>query len=299
MNSSRTTRKSTALNERAAKRPRLSEDNTEDLADPSSETPSTETVGSPSPRDESHPENEPTSASMTSPAIINTIDNVPSDIRKPSWMTEDTLARIADFIKFAEPSTNRFAISKVPVLSTWGRAPDLARYLCANDKPLTVWLVGTVESKWFQNMSGEPQESVNIGIQCLRQADHDAAVNVLCRSQPAKTLQLSRIYARRRMTEWVAGELKPQVKPFEHIYDATNGFGRKSTLPTKYPVDIAIGDIVLVEAAITRYKTGDVKYRWEAWNVSFELQSVCILAHRPKHDGDGAVFVPEESDVRL
>ncbi|KAI9060908.1 hypothetical protein FKP32DRAFT_1605164 [Trametes sanguinea] len=289
MSTSRATRLSTVVSDRPQKRLKPSEDKSATSSTESSTVESSSMTSQPGP---GTPPPEPTEHSAP-------ISDPVAQIRKPSWMAEDVLQRLHDFLTFSEHSTNRFAVSKVPALATWGDSPNTARYLCFAKKPVTVWLVGTVESKWFQTHNGDPQDTVNIGIRPLREVDHNAAIGLLSRSHPRKVPTITTFYARRRMTEWTAGALKPSVRMFERIYDATNGFGRKSTLPQMYPADIANGDIVLVEAALIRYKTGNVKTRWESWNVSFELQSVCILAQGPRDEQETPAFFGDESDATL
>ena len=65
--------------------------------------------------------------------------------------------------------------------------------------------------------------------------------------------------------------------------------------------ELNLGDIVLVEAALYRWKTSTVKYTWTEWNVGFELQSISLLAAAPRafQLDDSSTFVPRESNVRL
>lgn len=88
---------------------------------------------------------------------------------------------------------------------------------------------------------------------------------------------------------------------FDQFYDATDGFKRKSAMRRLYANQVQLGDVVLVEAALTRYKTGQNRMRWEEWGTTFELQSVCVLAKNPEKVDSPESFVAEaaESDVKL
>ncbi|KAI9065802.1 hypothetical protein FKP32DRAFT_1602074 [Trametes sanguinea] len=235
--------------------------------------------------------------SIATATPVKTTNN--ATLKVPDWVSEDTISRLNDFLRFAEPETNRFAVAHVPSSTKWGNK-EFAKYLCLDDKPVTVWLVGSLVSKWFQNRMGEPQDTVNVAIEPLREIDLSAAITLLSNSQPRKVPTLTRLYAKRFMTEWSAGDAKPKVVLFDKIYDATKGFGRKASLPPLYPSELGIGDIVLVEVAVTRYKTGTIKYRWEQWNVSFELLCISVIAHSPSAPTTTKVtFEPNDSDVRL
>ncbi|KAI0351686.1 hypothetical protein OH77DRAFT_1429522 [Trametes cingulata] len=226
-----------------------------------------------------------------------------TDLNAEEWMSLDLIDRLKDFVTFSEKETNRYAVSTVPSSARWGvvgGAKDLDRYLCVGEKPVLIWLVGTVASKWFANRMGRPQEKVNIGIVPLRQKDYASATSLLAKSKPSKAYESPNIYASRFMTEWSDTDESTKVATFDKIYDATNGFGRKSDLPMKRAHQIGVGDVVLVEAALTRYKTGLNKWRWEEWKAQFELHSVCILAEKPcQAPRTESFFSGDEADTTL
>ncbi|KAI0357038.1 hypothetical protein OH77DRAFT_1436142 [Trametes cingulata] len=243
------------------------------------------------------------SASVADVAEEPQIPRKVSDITAEEWMSLDLLDRLKDFVTFSEKETNRYAVSTVPSSARWGvvgGSKELDRYLCIGEKPVLIWLVGTVASKWFANRMGRPQEKVNIGIVPLRPKDYNSAVALLSKSKPSKAYESPNIYASRFMTEWSDSDETTKVATFDKIYDATNGFGRKSDLPMKRAHQIGVGDVVLVEAALTRYKTGLNKWRWEEWKAQFELHSVCILAEKPcQVQSTESFFSGDEADTVL
>lgn len=61
-------------------------------------------------------------------------------------------------------------------------------------------------------------------------------------------------------------------------------------MPKLSAADLAENDIVVVEAAFTRWKkaTDKKKKTWPSWDVSFELQSIALL-HSPPPELEPAV----------
>ncbi|KAL1940342.1 hypothetical protein VTO73DRAFT_8914 [Trametes versicolor] len=223
--------------------------------------------------------------------------------RTPEWITPELLQRLDGFLGFAELDTSRFAVGAVPTAAAWGK-PEvdkaLARYFCLYGKPLTMWILGIVETKWFHDVHGNPQDKVNIGIKTLRASDHAAAMNLRAKSVPVKKPPGERVYARRFMVQWGEDDEKPHIENFNQFFDARDGFERKSDMPRLFASQVHVGDLVLVEAALIRYKTGQVKTHWVQWGTDFELQSVCLLGRNDKgEETQEFVAKAEESDVKL
>lgn len=87
-----------------------------------------------------------------------------------------------------------------------------------------------------------------------------------------------------------------QAVAFEEVFDATETLTVKSAMPRISAADIAEGDIVLVEAMLTRWKKpADKKKKgWPAWDVGFELQAVSLIYKAPAVVDAGApVPVPD------
>lgn len=91
--------------------------------------------------------------------------------------------------------------------------------------------------------------------------------------------------------------MHPQKKPFKACYDATERYRSKTLMRAKPIEDLKKGDLVLLEAQITRYSTsadGGSRQNMTAkeraknkakgpteWKVTFELSSVSLIAERP------------------
>ncbi|KAI0819444.1 hypothetical protein BC628DRAFT_1418476 [Trametes gibbosa] len=203
----------------------------------------------------------------------------------PGWVTERVRSRLVDMMAFTDSASSRFAIAQVPE-GHWGRMVkgiDNSRVFCIHDDPLTVWLVGAVHSLWFQDNRGVLQERASIGLDLFRSEDVKAAVKLLALSEPVKAPRQDVIYVGRFMSERVKGKSAPNIKLFEEIYDATRPGMRRADLPRKMHYDLGVGDVVLVEAGLIRYKTGDTRLDWNTckWNTSFELKSISIIAEAP------------------
>ncbi|KAI0348759.1 hypothetical protein OH77DRAFT_1440820, partial [Trametes cingulata] len=66
-----------------------------------------------------------------------------SDI--PEYVTDNVVPRLERLVLFSEPDTNRYSLRCIPLDVMWGDAkktPFRERYLCVNDKPIIVWMLG-------------------------------------------------------------------------------------------------------------------------------------------------------------
>lgn len=62
------------------------------------------------------------------------------------------------------------------------------------------------------------------------------------------------------------------------MYDATTAFKAKSEMTRLPAADLKPRDLVLVEADVQRFKTGDKKQSgWQTWRAFYGLKSVCLL----------------------
>lgn len=94
-----------------------------------------------------------------------------------------------------------------------------------------------------------------------------------------------------------------QVSPFQDCYDAVKRYQGKDVMDTIPAEDLNIGDLVLMEAFVTRYPTnqnntrlgGKITAKERAkvkakgpteWKVTFELSSVALLHSAPPPQPD-------------
>lgn len=65
----------------------------------------------------------------------------------------------------------------------------------------------------------------------------------------------------------------PQM--FPHVYDATEAYQTKSEMKRLSLRDLVVGDIVLVEATVTRHSVRRGRAReWTCWDVDFRLDAI-------------------------
>jgi hypothetical protein len=88
-------------------------------------------------------------------------------IPKACWMA--ACRRIMAFQNYADPSTNTFAVDKLPKEREWGtKGPfeDKSTILCkpGTNEPYIVWIVGRVSRTWFFDRESNPAMQVAINV---------------------------------------------------------------------------------------------------------------------------------------
>ncbi|EIW54754.1 uncharacterized protein TRAVEDRAFT_50892 [Trametes versicolor FP-101664 SS1] len=208
---------------------------------------------------------------------------------------DDILLRLYAIVQVAIPTHNVFAVNCVPSNADWGTGRN-DRLLCLNTVPLSIWLAGRAGSLWFFSLAGEPHARVNIGVLMAALRDYEAVKQLYQRARPRSAPASETIYASRLQTVRGRGEQIAHAVAFEEVFDATETLTVKSAMPRISAADIAEGDIVLVEAMLTRWKKpADKKKKgWPAWDVGFELQAVSLIYKAPAVvDAGAAVPVPD------
>ncbi|KAI0332375.1 hypothetical protein GY45DRAFT_1369312 [Cubamyces sp. BRFM 1775] len=226
----------------------------------------------------------------------------PGDIPLPVWVPHDLTLRIPNMLTFADPKNTRWSISRIPSHAKWGGNRDqweLARYLCAGDVPITIFIVGTLTSKRFTDKEGDPLPRVQMGIRPLVDEHRRDAASLLGRCRPPQVVTLEKVYAGRLMSQWGKNDQKASTLSFTNIFDARKGYGRKSAMKRLHPHEIGKGDLVLVELTLTRYRPASV-YTWDHYKTAFELRAVSLLAECPaEFVADDSVDFDIDGDVSL
>ncbi|OBZ77423.1 hypothetical protein A0H81_02761 [Grifola frondosa] len=231
------------------------------------------------------------------PPLEPAADPAPLDLEEiinPGYLPDAFVRRLAGFVDFVDIAGLRFSVTKVPPTSTWGLpTPDdkeLTKFLCYEEKPVSIWLVGRVRKLWFYNLGGEPHDKVNIGIRPLREIDCLAADRLLnTRCRPIESTSYNPLYAGKLMLTRTKGDTALTPALFTRVYDALNHYGPKSTMKKISPAVLGEHDIVLVECFLTRWKTGERAKRtkgWSTWRCGFELNSISLLFSAPDTSTD-------------
>ncbi|KAI0338083.1 hypothetical protein BDW22DRAFT_1348772, partial [Trametopsis cervina] len=146
-----------------------------------------------------------------------------------------------------------YPISAIPRTISWGsKNATLAKFLCIDDKIITVKIVGSITSLYFYDRLGAPSERVNVGIRPLRERDSLAAQNYLQKftsgSRPRTDGDDFVLYASKYCTKTVRGEVRPQAYRFDNIWDGSHC---TESLRTRTKMDgperLVVNDIVLLE----------------------------------------------------
>ncbi|KAI0648462.1 hypothetical protein C8Q79DRAFT_1045280 [Trametes meyenii] len=201
----------------------------------------------------------------------------------PEWVKADIASRLELVSDLQIISECKFAIAKVPKSAMWGpeNDKDLSKFLCVNLQLLTVVYVGSIVSLWFQDRQGEPHQRANLGVVMLCKRDLKAAVRLPAQSKPVKVMKGDRVYAGKFMTQWVKGESKPRAVLFDEIFDLSEADSDKDDMTRRYPYNLGVGDLVVIEANVVRFKTGMDHRSWDEYGVNFELKNISILAEMP------------------
>lgn len=72
---------------------------------------------------------------------------------------------------------NRYSLPNVPKEAKWGLGArsDVANTLCIGNRPVSILIVGELQSKWFSNDQGVPHRNASISLAPINAADVDLA----------------------------------------------------------------------------------------------------------------------------
>ncbi|KAI0649971.1 hypothetical protein C8Q79DRAFT_923413 [Trametes meyenii] len=171
----------------------------------------------------------------------------------------------------------------------WGSAKaGLDEVLCNDGRPAIFMLVGEVEHAAFYDEYDKPEKFVRISIKPMYHSDLMVAHNMLrncCHNVKTRpNFSLGVIEAARKQTRKTRNMRGTEAYKFKHAYDASNGYGPKSTMTTISPSDIGYRDLVLIECKMVRFRvdheSGKATYYmkdWASWRCRFDIVSVCRL----------------------
>ncbi|KAI0066971.1 hypothetical protein BV25DRAFT_1912314 [Artomyces pyxidatus] len=206
--------------------------------------------------------------------------------------------RICSFLNYVNSADHTFSITMLPREIGWGpHGTPQANTICVENTaiPVVVWHVGEVTKMWFFDRQGEPADRVSVTFSPVTDAGLEAAnrmievysdnggkgefffcacyVLILTPAKESMDPYATEIKAYKWQSVRVPGSKAPVATPFRRLYDATNKFQRKGDMRAIDPVDLRIGDVVLVEVFVTRYKQ-KADNRWKMVN---DLRSLSVL----------------------
>ncbi|EMD30844.1 hypothetical protein CERSUDRAFT_78575 [Gelatoporia subvermispora B] len=247
-------------------------------------------------------------------APIGPLPNPYFTMQLPEFVDAELKERLETLVAFEDNRNCRYSVQTLPPSCEWGSNSDSDsfRYLCFKGKVVRIWMVGRIRTVWFFSSQGEAQERVSVGIVPFRQCDLGAALRLArnkARPSPdraniglATNDQGNAVYATRRMTTRVKGKSAATIEPFTHVFDATEILISKAAMVRLSAADLTTGDIVLLEATLTRWRTGDStssRRSWASWATGYELETISLLLSAPEDvgkttyddDGDDKLFL--------
>lgn len=210
--------------------------------------------------------------------------------------------RLEALMSHADSNNLVYNIQHLPDGSRWYMMDDAPRkrgyFLVdvATRKPVTILLVGKVVYTFLGKAKSTPPNSVSITVEPLDPRDQTKSDNVLSfyskRKKDDGDDDLT-LHNGVRASAWMLyedeGDDTATAKVFTDIYDARTKFIMPvSELPKLSRTDIELGDLVVIEARITRYSPKQTNASpespskdWKSWNAAFRMQSCSLLK---KHD---------------
>ncbi|KDQ52002.1 hypothetical protein JAAARDRAFT_198654 [Jaapia argillacea MUCL 33604] len=201
--------------------------------------------------------------------------------------------RITKSVSLTWPDIHTYSINQLPLFATWGThmpsiRKDLSSYLCADftNDTLIFWIIGTISRIWFFNREGPaPHVSISI-VPCVADASKMAKDQLRVLSRP-KNLFIDNVPGELQASRSSPNEYTGFDRDhwFEAVYDARTAFTKKGAMEPYSPKKLDIGDLVLTEVKVKRFKPRPtdgslvIQLGWEWWRAYFELQSVSIIAN--------------------
>lgn len=109
--------------------------------------------------------------------------------------------RVNVITAFADPKRGVFSVERVPKDVTWGPTSafnNMSAVLClkGTNRPITVWIVGELNSSWFSDRDGEPAARVTVTVVPLRKdVRRICAEHIRCLSEPKTSSELKALFS--------------------------------------------------------------------------------------------------------
>ncbi|EIM87305.1 uncharacterized protein STEHIDRAFT_156286 [Stereum hirsutum FP-91666 SS1] len=248
-------------------------------------------------------QDDPTFDPSTSASDPATLEEIITSYEVPEHFNETLQRRVRALLLYRNQGDSLFSLSYLPWTQVcWGSWENgTANRLCIRGQEstaITVWLIGHLNRLHMFEDDGSFKHKVSISVTLLTNHMLRSGFKVLTElSKPPEPVDTSfrRINASRWLTSRRPGQREIHVDAFHECYDATRRYQTKTLMPHKDVEDLKEGDLVLVEAQISRFSTStDYRSRPQAkdkakarnrgfveWKAMFELSSVSLLRERP------------------
>ncbi|EIM79107.1 uncharacterized protein STEHIDRAFT_163999 [Stereum hirsutum FP-91666 SS1] len=256
------------------------------------------TNGASSPPDDTT-DSEPTSSLVDGAPVVD--EMLRYDIR--SDFDETLKRRLEALLTYSNAADSVYSLSCLPLQDmTWGSTENhTANKLCIRGNPsvpVTTWITALIDRLYMFETDGGPKKKVTVALSPL--TEHSLRVGYKIQktfSKPAETIDTNhrRLYASRWQTVRLPRQREMEVVPFRECYDARSRYQVKSNMDRVDVEDLNVGDVVLVEAHITRFSTVEALNKQKTWQEQararkkgfveyksmFELSSISLLKSIP------------------
>ncbi|GJE91874.1 hypothetical protein PsYK624_080250 [Phanerochaete sordida] len=217
------------------------------------------------------------------------------------YFTPRLVERLNSLCYYVNPETTCYSLRTLPIIDlAWGQTgtgrSDASEYLCKDDKPVTLWIVGEIVAPNFAK-DGVPRRKAGVLIRPLLEEDFRKAVAVMNSYSLPKSDDLT-LHDGVWVTRWMGSRAVPddEVPVFTEIYDATSMVRAKKFMTRKRHTEISARDLAVAEATIVRWPVTDKekvdqkssgrpsRRSWESWRVEFRLESLWFIYQGSQHD---------------
>ncbi|KAI0056641.1 hypothetical protein BV25DRAFT_1842155 [Artomyces pyxidatus] len=208
----------------------------------------------------------------------------PTHFRWRPYYSEHVLQAIRSLVRVVLPHTGLFAASVLPAKTFWSASDRLC--LANTTTPVVVSLIGELTKMWFfdkqsvlqMNVSTTVRPSDTAALTGMKQLVRDHST--IKKGLPS--IDITDIYASALSSDRPRGSTETVAVPFPNIFDASAGIKDKKDLPRIPSEQLAIGDLVIQEFFVNRYKIAAEGSRVrDCTRVSFEMRSITLLAPAP------------------
>jgi len=171
-------------------------------------------------------------------------------------------AQVLKFTNFENRQQAFFSVNRVAQEATWG-SENYVNTLTFNGKPVYVWIVGFIAScRLYDHEKNTNAANISINILPIPGSAFVQAkqlLNRVCGADASNTVAQDKpnvISASRSMLDGSSKVKAPNIKPFLNVFDSRSGFNQDTkTENNRIPCSkIAAGDVVMVEALVTRQR---------------------------------------------
>ncbi|KAG2091992.1 uncharacterized protein F5147DRAFT_657817 [Suillus discolor] len=227
-------------------------------------------------------------ATQTTTTVRSVIPNPTKqlvDLQEVEQYTEDMKVRIEKLSTYVNAKAGVYALGSLLPNATWGpykAIRDHSKVVCdpMTGEPLMVWIVGHIARLWFMKQD-RPDNQASITVIPLSQALAQQSAAVLVRLSNPQIIVEGREVRNIRAVKWQSTKENGKASEpvlFDDVYDVRNVSSLKSydERPLWQVQDLKKGDLVLLEAKITKYSMKNDNGKWFS-RAQYEMIAISLL----------------------